>query len=165
MKPHEVFATNVCAATSNCEYIRAQAQPTYGGITMQEMQELQAPQAGAPAPAARPGIHFLIADRSAKGREAIQTWVRRYPEFKQPAARWVGSRFEFIAHVREPHATGMTYIAYDLKAAKRTLCEGIAERAHVCGGFGEWLIGLSPEHEAALMRRLEELAGRYDKAA
>jgi hypothetical protein len=132
---------------------------------MQQMQEAQEPAAVAPAAATRPGIHFLIADRSPKGREAIQTWVRRYPEFKQPAARWVGSRFEFIAHVREPHATGMTYIAYDLKAAKRTLCEGIAERAHVCGGFGEWLIGLAPAHEVALMRRLEELAARHDQAA
>jgi hypothetical protein len=129
------------------------------------MQDLGEPQAFAASAPVRPGICFLIADRSPKGRDAIQTWVRRYPEFKQSAARWVGSRFEFIAHVREPHATGMTYIAYDLKAAKRTLCEGIAERAQVCGGFGEWLIGLAPEHEAALTRRLEQLAARFDQAA
>jgi hypothetical protein len=129
------------------------------------MQDLEEPQEAANTTAIRPGIRFMIADRSPKGREAIQTWVRRYPEFKQAAARWVGSRFEFIAHVREPHASGMTYIAYDLKAAKRTLCEGIAERAHVCGGFGEWLIGLAPEHETALTRRLEELASRHSQAA
>lgn len=130
---------------------------------MLDLQEPQPPTAELSS--VRPGISFLIADRSAMGRDAIQTWVRRYPEFKQPAARWVGSRFEFIAHVREPHSSGLTYIAYDLKAAKRTLCEGIAERAQICGGFAEWLIGLAPEHEAALTRRLEELAARFDKAA